>query len=500
MDLFEGNAAGYGKHTYTGEDRKSWSVTGKVTRKDFTSHLEGKEGIGIVPIRQDNKCLFGCIDYDIHHNGGPQADLIDIEARVSAQKLPLVVCRSHGGGAHLWAFFVDPIQATLVKKLLTMWSRALGIFDEAEIFPKQSYLIDGSVGNTINIPYFDSNNTKRYAIHEGNELTFKEFLALCDKRSIYDYEVDKHIGGEHHEAPPCLQSIMEKGSDLGNRNETMYNMTIYLKRRNPDTFRDDAIDINSAIFKRPLPMRELRRTITSAARKEYKYRCNESPCRDFCNKEVCLTMKYGLSADEMELDNSNLFGKLIKHNTDPVQWVLTVNGRNVSLNTHTLMDHRRLMEAVADETTMIIPTMKPNEWMRMLADLMQNAEEQAAPEDATIGGQLMGKLWEFVRRARPPEESGEGVAREALHRGQPVAEINEDGQVIVHFRGKDFIEFLKRNRFGDVRGATIWMNLRKQGIVSGKIRVNGKTTMAVWSVAAAVDDNSQIVPQIKASF
>jgi len=497
MALFDGNTAGYGQHVFDESGAcNNWTVTGSPRLETYKAHLEGKKGLGIVPVQPGNTCVFGCIDYDAHHKeGASEVDLIALESKVAKLDLPLMVCRSKSGGAHLWAFFAERVQATECKSLLVTWAKQLGIAKESEIFPKQVYLSDGQIGNTINLPYFDADKTNRFCVFEGAEIGIIEFIKLSNEHLLSKEEIRGILNEGHSDAPPCIERMIRNGVPAGSRNEAMYNVTIYMRRKDPKGYRDAIIDLNSTMLRKPLPIRELRRTISSASNKDYRYRCKESPCRDLCDRDVCLTRTYGIRPDDL-FDDDELYGQLIKHRTDPVQWVLTVKGKQVTMNTHVLMEHRRLMEAVADATTTVIPAMKPVEWMRKLSDLMENAIEEDAPQDATVGGALMGKLVEFVRKARLPQDDSDqskAESRESLHRGQPTAEYTSNGMCVVHFRGKDFIEFLKRTRHGDVRGATIWMTLRRNGVATGKIRV-GSSIVSVWSVPVKINDDSQIVP------
>jgi len=507
LTLFEGNSVGYGKHKITSKGCDNWSVLGAITRAEMTKHLSGREGVGIVPIRSDNNCVFSCLDYDAHHttsdeNERVDVDIVALEHSVRLHDLPLVVTRSKSGGAHLWAFYTQPVPAVECRNLMAQFSKQLGISDVTEVFPKQSFIGPGQMGNTINLPYYGSDRTNRYAVHDGEKIKkAAEFVDICTGMAISRDDVRELLGGDHADAPPCLQHMIQQGVSAGNRNEAIYNLTIYLRKKDPQNYKDTIADLNNRMFKKPLPARELRRTITSASRKEYKYRCNESPCKDFCDKETCLNRMFGISPDDIETQ-AEVYSRLIKHDTDPVQWVIFINNRPVTVNTHTLMDHRRLMEAVAETTTTVIPALTPKEWLRKLSELMSSATHEEAPQDATVGGQLMGKLGEFVRKARPPlaQDTEENmVAREALHRGQPVAEINPDGKAIAHFRGKDFIEFLKRTRHGDVRGASVWMSLRNSGVATGRIRV-GRSTLAVWSVPVVINEDKQVTPDFKADF
>ena len=64
-----------------------------VTDLLWIDHIEGKDpSLGIIPINEDNKCVWGCIDvdkYTLDHKG--------IILKINNYKLPLTVCRSKSG-------------------------------------------------------------------------------------------------------------------------------------------------------------------------------------------------------------------------------------------------------------------------------------------------------------------------------------------------------------------------------------------------------------------
>ena len=103
--IFQGLDRAYGE--YTPGDTKNGKVGGSaVTKRDFVSdalwknHLEGKApSLGIVPIRDDSTCTWGCIDIDTY-----PLDHRKIAKDIKNKKIPLVVFRSKSGGAHLFLF------------------------------------------------------------------------------------------------------------------------------------------------------------------------------------------------------------------------------------------------------------------------------------------------------------------------------------------------------------------------------------------------------------
>ena len=94
--IFSGLDIAYGTYVIKGE-RGDGKQNGQATvvRKPPTDdlwerHLIGVEpSLGIIPIRADNTCIWGCIDidqYPIDHGA--------LVEKIAALQLPLIVCRS----------------------------------------------------------------------------------------------------------------------------------------------------------------------------------------------------------------------------------------------------------------------------------------------------------------------------------------------------------------------------------------------------------------------
>ncbi len=119
-----------------------------LTEELVQSHIDGGQGVGAIPINDENKCQFGCLDidvYDLNH--------AELQAKIQKMKLPLMHCRSKSGGAHLYLFMKDWESAGQVRDYLSEMSIALG-HSGCEIFPKQDTIIAerGDVGNFITCP------------------------------------------------------------------------------------------------------------------------------------------------------------------------------------------------------------------------------------------------------------------------------------------------------------------------------------------------------------
>lgn len=479
--LFRGNNRSFGTYANgrANTHRRAYAVG------DFEGHIKGKKGIGIVPVRDDGTCMFAAIDIDNH--GGEIIDLNKIYSKVDALNLPLIVCRSKSGGAHVYMFGLESLPAKMVRSLMSKWASELG-YPGAEIFPKQSYLRlneegDRQLGNWINLPYFGGDNTNRYAVGANSRMSLDLFITEAESAAVTVSDLEALYCDRHPEAPPCIQNLISRGVPNGYRNEALYNITVYLKRSFPDTYREMAHDEN-AKFDDPLKFAEARRTISSAGRRRYHYKCKEEPIASRCNREVCLARKFGITKGRAEeLDSSadipNITN-LVKYNTDPVRWQLLVDGRELTVTTQVLLNYRKIKETMTETLMKIMPTIKQKDWDKVLVGLMSEARTVDVPDDASTGGTVRARLKEFIRRADLDADGKDTKNRSWVMAGVPVVQEIAGDRVVI-FRGNDFVEYLKKNRAEDLKGANLWMALRELGVSHRRVRIDG-TIVQTWCI------------------
>lgn len=166
------------------------TIKGAATTYHFAQHLLGTTALGVIPIRNDSTVSFAAIDIDVY-----DLDVVELLKVLKQEKVPLVVCRSKSGGAHLYAFFSEPVAAANARELLKGWAARIGHLN-AEVFPKQSELKAGELGNWINLPYFDHEQVDRYAPREnGMALSLGEFCDLAENVTISTEDLRRHLDG-----------------------------------------------------------------------------------------------------------------------------------------------------------------------------------------------------------------------------------------------------------------------------------------------------------------
>ena len=158
MNLFDGYEKAHGQYRVTsqGDDGKlsGRAITNSepATEENYKEHLDGGPYIlGIIMLKENNHCSFGCIDIDIRGVVKLEEPLEELEKKI--RHTPLVLCRSKSGGAHLYLFCDPEIPAKEMVEKLSAFSAQLG-YGGVEIFPKQvSRANEQDRGNWINLAY-----------------------------------------------------------------------------------------------------------------------------------------------------------------------------------------------------------------------------------------------------------------------------------------------------------------------------------------------------------
>lgn len=323
MDIFSGDIHNYGVHTYAytnsgKEEGKNTTITSKLlTIEQYKAHLNGKVGLGIIPIDAKGEVKFGVIDIDVY-----DANLNHYIEAIERNDFPLIPFRSKSGGLHIYMFVKHAVSAKAMLDILNTMIVLLGLdlFIKTklnriiEIFPKQTKIAVGGVGSWINMPYYNSTDTKQYAIRNNKALTFDDALAYIKEKRCALADIRLFINDlAYKDGPPCLQTInllhiMSKGTG---RNNYLFSFGVYLKKMDPEFWEQKLFDVNSQIID-PLPKTELEATIISSLRKkDYAYKCSEQPCVDFCRKAMCKAREYGVGKEGGYFSELE-YGKLVQ--------------------------------------------------------------------------------------------------------------------------------------------------------------------------------------------
>lgn len=121
------------------------------------SHLRGEIVAGIYPLLPDNKTHLLAFDFD---KEDWFATVVALCGACDSFNIPYLVERSRSGnGGHVWLFFEEAIEASMVRKLgMGLLNKAMELYPELSfecfdrIFPNQDIMPQGGFGNLIALP------------------------------------------------------------------------------------------------------------------------------------------------------------------------------------------------------------------------------------------------------------------------------------------------------------------------------------------------------------
>lgn len=496
--LFNSNTRSYGQFDPSLSGKRVVTVRGGFNIDHVVAHLHGDMGLGLVPIMDDNTCWWAAIDIDVHGPAGsPDVNIMEIERKVATLQLPLIVCRSKSGGAHCYAFFREPQPAADVRSSMGRWAAQLG-YGRAEIFPKQSNLDarggERPLGNWINLPYFHVEETNRYCVDGGKEVSFDYFLSLAEGKACTLTQFLQDAVAEYAAGPPCIQKMFESKVDEGGRNTAVFQAAVFLKRAFPDDWRGRLDSFNRLALLSPLGPRELRQIGASVSKREYRYKCREEPCAGLCNRDLCKTRPQGITADDERANEVPLIESVQQVIATPVRWRLMVKGKEIELTTAELFDYAAVRRAVAERLLTLLPPLKKEDWDVYLREILAKT---TVTEEMTAESLMSERLREFFRRIRTDREETEDNRRSALLRGMP-AYVCHDGKWYYSFRLIDFIEFLKRKKMLTVPDHQVHTVLRRALGVHverrDKLWVVNRTIHSIWMVPENFASDEEIPP------
>ncbi|CAB4195369.1 Primase, C-terminal 1 [uncultured Caudovirales phage] len=457
-----------GKRTAPQSERRT--VREPVTVEKWVAHLSGDIGLGIVPIRTDNTVSWGAIDID-SYGGFNHAALAQ---QLKDAGLPLIVCTSKSGGAHVFAFVGTPVPAAEMQAKLRDVCQYLGLSPGTEIFPKQTAVLAGAgdVGNWLNMPYQELRSTARYAIKpDGRPATLEEFLTAAETvmqahHDLSDLVVTvKKNEGSFSDAPPCLEYLTQTGFAPGSRNNGLFNLAVYARKAYAGKWKAKVREYNEAFFRPPLETGEVDAVISSAARKDYVYRCTEEPIRSCCNKMVCRTREHGIGAA------APIISHISKIESDPPIWLMDVDGVRIEFDrTQDWMEQSRFGLIVTEKLHRVPARMKDPAWREMWNTLLTEIELVPAPPEASTAGEFYELLNLFAER---PAQN-----REQLLLGLP---FHDEGHV--WFSLSDLQNFMHQHDFKEYERRHVLVRLRALSAAEKQIKVKGKV-LRVWGVPA----------------
>ena len=363
----------------------------QVTDNHWKEHLQGTSSLGIIPINDNNKCRWGCIDIDTYA-GFDHKKLIQ---KIKLLNLPLIVFRSKSGGAHVFLFANDYVEAKSMRDKLTQIKAVLG-YGGSEVFPKQTELKSkDDTGNFLNLPYFNGDNTTRYAFKDdGTAASLEEFYGIYNNVKQLDIGLIKvqRPESEFSDGPPCIEALAQNKIGEGSRNNTLFHYGVYAKKKWPTEWKSRITMFNIQAMEKPLSDSEVSIITNQHEKKDWGYKCKDEPMCSMCDKTLCRTRKFGIGQDIMF---PNLTDLQVIDLEDPYYY-LNVDGERLYLeNVKYLRQQSLFQEACMIQLKFRPPPIKETDWVLITNQLLNNAEVTKPAEGMSTEDQLNNHLEEF---------------------------------------------------------------------------------------------------------
>ena len=464
-NIFEGFNGGFGVFHFKdspGPKQKGKNYTSRdsLTDEIWLNHLTGKpfkakiikqngeefqcdvDSIGIAPVREDHKCKWGCIDIDQY-----PVDFKLLNKKIRERKLPLIVVKSKSKGAHTFMFAKDWVPAKLMQQKLTEIATTLGQSNVDRIYPIQTEpKIEerGEIGNWLNLPYYFHNNPNknkwRCAINDDEtEATLEQFFDLYNKYALSEEQLENFTipleDDWFKDGPMCLKQMATFGFVEGQRNNTLHEIGVYLKKRFPEPegengWKRKLEKYNTHWFKDlqggPLGSTEVLTIQNSLFKKDYFYGCKKPPLQPFCRAQECRLQKFGVG--EGNVPNNNV-SKLSVMISNPKVWFLTYEGKTVVLTSRELATQRLWQIQATEQTGKTPQLVKQGDWETLLQKLQSDGNVTIVPADpeTTNRGKLKKFLSKWCLDMIKVEESENGEWKTAYQDQSPF--VDNEGTV-----------------------------------------------------------------------
>lgn len=466
MRLFGGHAGVHGTHGAPELDINGlkWAIksTARTLREPPTlemwqQHLDGERPLGIVPIREDNTCLWGSIDVDQY-----DISLVELVSKVYKSKMPVLPARSKSGGLHLFSFYKEPVDCAVSQAMQRDMAATLGLAG-SEIFPKQTKVLTerGDMGNWMVMPYFggdfDGKLQRQVGLKKtGAEMTASEFLAEAERLALGPDELvvrrekKSRPKSPFDDGPPCLQHMATKGFPDGSRNNALFMIGLYHKKASGGNLRDRLHESNRLFMQPPLNHDEVETVIRQLEKRDYEYTCKTEPMASHCDSGLCRARRFGVGkAGEFP----TITGMTKLDIPDEPIWFIDVGDLHVEMNTAELQNFQ-LFQRVCMKANRTFRQIKQADWIALVAEAMeQHLEIIDAPPDVGAPAQFKELLSEWLTNRMRGEHKNDLLA------GKPW----QDSEGYHWFRLGDLEKYLKREGLRDIGRGEISQRIRKLG-------------------------------------
>ena len=451
----------------------------------YDKHLNGIQFLGIAPIDDENKTTFGVLDIDIYGQ-----ELNNVVRFVYENELPLVPFRTKSGGLHLYVFTRAAVQAKSMIDCLKDLDDTLGLSanfpKKVEIFPKQAKLAAGQNPSPITLPYFNAANPSAYIIDTKlREVKFDNAMKIIKRTRCTLQDIsDKLKELPFNDAPKCIQTMRNMAwiRENGGRNKYLYTVCVYLKKKfggAENAVVEELQDFNNAMYE-PVDDEELSTIYNSVMSHEYNYKCQDEPCKTFCNAAKCRLRQFGVGKDKNAVFTGLDYGKMYRYMTaDPYyEWELKLPDdeafKRIKFNDeYELLDQRKFATLVMRYCNVAPAQIDDNNWRKTITLYLTDITEIEVGEsgDTSETAVLREEFKRYLAtvRAMSPVQIKIGLV------------VFEKGKYYFLFRG--FQDFLDKKKLRKV-GVNLRALLLRFGAVEGELKYKNRNgieaTVPCW--------------------
>ena len=310
---------------------------------------------------------------------------------------------------------------------------------------------------------------------DGSKATLEEFFEAYEKNKITPSQLKKlksnidegETGDWFRDGPPCFQALAKFGVEKKVRNETLVDMSKYIKMRYPEEWKDKMGEYNKKFFEpigKGLSYDEVKGVIGSREKKDYAYRCSSDWLKPHCNREQCILRKFGIGG---AATNELVLGPLSYVKSTPKIWYLGFNGEEVRLYSKELVKQDLAREAATEQTSKTPPKIK--NWDLQVRNLQVKATPIDAPEESQPILRLKSYLEIFCFNLRQTTKKKQLLYNRPYH---------EAGKVRFIFDG--FFKYLKTHDWNIGEDLTHQMLKKLKGISREKFHIEGNNKRWVY--------------------
>ena len=150
------------------EDKEVVIASGQKYLSHIKTHLESKTSLGVYPLWTRNgvwMVSWCAVDLDEGEKSSIHAD--NLIALLDKSGVKSWKETSKSKGYHVWVYLQEPIAATVARKALTGACRIVDV-PTKEVYPKQTMLKEGALGNCLRLPYPNTRKTGRHEVFAPN--------------------------------------------------------------------------------------------------------------------------------------------------------------------------------------------------------------------------------------------------------------------------------------------------------------------------------------------